>query len=71
MPETRMGMTSAPPSPPTAIYRVEAKEPAAERISWVANVQCQLLGTDDGAAAEDLGRVIGGALGKRIEREPF
>jgi hypothetical protein len=71
MPETRIGTTVSPPSPPTAIYRVEAKEPSAAEISWVANVQCQMLGTDDGAAAEDLGRVIGGALGKRIERGPF
>jgi hypothetical protein len=71
MPDTHMGETASPPSPPTAIYRVEAREPSARRISWVANVQCQLLGTDDGAAAEDLGRVIGGALGRRIEREPF
>jgi hypothetical protein len=71
MPDTYIGETSSPPSPPTAIYRVEAKEPSAAEISWVANVQCKMLGTDEGAAVEDLGRVIGGALGKRIERGPF
>lgn len=30
-----------------------------------------MIGPDDGARAEDLGRVIGGALGKRVDRSPF
>jgi hypothetical protein len=50
---------------------VEAKEAGAATSSWVANVRCQTIGTDDGALAQDLGRLIGGALGKRIERGPL
>ena len=71
IPDTRLGATNSPPPLPTVLFRVEATEPRAAHPSWVANVQCQMTGTDDGALAQDLGRVMGGALGRRIERGPF
>jgi hypothetical protein len=37
--------------------------------SRVASVQCQMTGADEGSVAQELGRVIGGALGKRVERQ--
>lgn len=71
MPTTNLTAPATPPAPPLLIFRVEAKEPQEARISWVANVQCQMIGIDDGARAEDLGRVIGAALGQRIDRRPY
>lgn len=71
VPDTRLGSSSSPPPLPTVLFRVEATEPKAAHPSWVANVQCQTTGTDEGALAQDLGRVIGGALGRRIVRGPF
>lgn len=59
------------PAPPVMIIRVEATEANAPRGSWIANVRCEALGSDDGARAQDLGRLIGGALGKRINRGPL
>jgi len=51
--------------------RVEATEGQTTRTSWVASVQCRIIGTDDGQLAQDLGRAIGAALGKRLERGPL
>ncbi len=71
IPEARIARPEPPPSPPLLLIRVEAKESQAVRGAWVANVQCEMVGTDDGALAEDLGRVIGQSLGKRVERGPL
>ena len=68
MPDSHLGTTSSPPPLPTILFHVEATEPNAAHASWVANVQCRMTGTDDGALAEDLGRVMGGALGRRVAR---
>lgn len=71
MPNTRMVTPEPAPSAPLLIFRVEATEGHASQVSWVVTVRCQTIGTDDGARAEDLGRVIGGALGKRVNLTPF
>jgi hypothetical protein len=34
-------------------------------------MQCLITGSDEGSVAQGLGRVIGGALGKRVERQAF
>ena len=52
--------------------RVDATEGKNTRIAWIASLQCQMTGRpDDGGVAQELGRVIGGALGKRVERQAF
>lgn len=72
LPTTRLANPRAPaPAPPLLFLRVDATEGNAPRISWVASVQCQMTGSDEGQVAEDLGHVIGSALGQRIERRPF
>ena len=50
------------------IIRIDATEAQSTRVSWVASIQCQRTGGDDGQLAYELGRVIGGTLGQRIER---
>ena len=63
---------SAPAAQPLLALRVDATEGKNTRIIWVASLQCQITGRpDDGGVARELGRVIGGALGKRVERQAF
>ena len=63
---------SAPSAQPLLALRVDATEGKNTRIAWVASLQCQMTGRpDDGGVAQELGRVIGGALGKRVERQAF
>ncbi|HME20175.1 MAG TPA: hypothetical protein VKI44_02215 [Acetobacteraceae bacterium] len=68
-----MGLTASrsPPAPPLMFVRVEATVQGATRISWVASVQCQMIGSSEADFAEELGLVIGSALGERTERRPF
>jgi hypothetical protein len=61
----------APPTTPMLFLRIDATVDTESRISWVASVQCQMTGTDEGLLAQQLGRIVGGALGQRIERRPL
>ena len=67
------GVTAQPPPPaqPDLFVRVDATEGEATRIAWVASVQCRMVGSDEGQLAQDLGHVIGSALGQRIDRRAF
>ena len=60
-----------PPTPPLLFLRIDATVDTETRISWVASVQCQMIGSDEGLLAQELGRVVGGVLGQRIERRPL
>lgn len=63
---------SAPAGQLLLALRVDATEGKNTRIAWIASLQCQMTGRpDDGSVAQELGRVIGGALGKRVERQAF
>jgi hypothetical protein len=62
---------SAPAAQPLLALRVDATEGKNARIAWIASLQCQMTGSDEGGVAQELGRVIGGALGKRVERQAF
>jgi hypothetical protein len=69
MPDTRPAIR-APASSPLNL-RVDATEGGTVPISWSATVQCRRTGTDDGALAQDLGRMIGGVLGRRVGLRPI
>ena len=62
---------SAPAAQPLLALRVDATEGKNTRIAWIASLQCQMTGSDDGDVAQELGRVIGGMLGKGVERQAF
>ena len=62
---------SAPAAQPLLTLRVDATEGKNTRIAWIASLQCQMTGSDDGDVAQELGRVIGGMLGKGVERQAF
>jgi hypothetical protein len=48
-----------------------AGEPELPHAQSVLQVQCQVTGPMRAAWAQELGRVIGGVLGKRVERQTF
>ena len=56
---------------PLLILRIEASAGQTAPASWVASVQCGIMGSDDEQRAQDLGRAIGGILGQRVERRPL
>ena len=70
MPATGMRASRAAAQPLLAL-RVDATEGKNTRIAWIATLQCQVTGSDEGKVAQELGRVIGSALGKRVERQAF
>ena len=63
-----MASRSVPAAQPLLVVRVTAAGKDA-RIAWVASMQCRMTGSDEGRLAQELGRVIGGALGTRVERQ--
>jgi hypothetical protein len=71
LPSNRFAAPRPSSAPPLLFLRVDATEGSSPRILWVASVQCGMTSPDEGQLAKDLGRVIGGALGQRIERRPF
>jgi hypothetical protein len=46
------------------LVRVEATAVKDARIAWIASMQCRMTEPDEGRLAQELGRVIGGALGR-------
>ncbi len=71
MPSNGLLAPRLPPKPPLMFVRVDASVGNSTTVAWVATVQCQMAGTDEGQFAEDLGRLVGSTLGKRTERQPF
>lgn len=67
------GITSPPSSPPLPLrsIRVDATVRSTGQTVWLASVQCQMIGTDEGQLARDLGQLVGKTLGKTTQREPF
>ena len=61
----------APTAQPLLVLRMDATVGTDTRSAWIASVQCRMTGSDEGDVAQELGRVIGGALGKRVERQAF
>lgn len=68
MPSNRITAPPAARASPRLDVHVDARRRNESRVSWAATVQCRATGTDEGRLAQDLGRVIGSALGRRIER---
>ena len=61
----------APTAQPLLVLRMDATVGTDTRSAWIASVQCRMTGSDEGDVAQELGRVIGGALGKKVERQAF
>lgn len=71
LPSTGLTAPRSASTPPLLFMRVDATVGNASRVSWLAALQCRMIGSDEGQLAEDLGQVVGKALGHRIERQPL
>jgi hypothetical protein len=71
MPSSRVTQRPAAVAPPMLFMRVEALPTDTKRAAWIATLQCRIAGTDDGQRAEDLGHLVGGLFGQRLERRLF
>lgn len=69
--ESRFGGAPQAPGPGTLQLRAELRPSMAEPVAWVASLQCSLQGSDDRQLAYDMGTVIGGAIGRRVEQGSF
>ncbi len=58
-------------SPMVLFLRVELTDTHAARPSWVASLQCNVTGTDDGQLAQDIGYLVGTTIGQRVDRRRF
>ena len=52
------------------VVRFEARNIGADAPDWVASLQCTMQGTDNKTLAYQLGRLIGGAIGKQRSNAP-
>ena len=52
------------------VVRFEARNVGADAPDWVASLQCTMQGTDNKTLAYQLGRLVGGALGKQRSNAP-
>lgn len=55
--------------PATLFLRAEVRPSANGPVNWVATVQCTLQGGDTQRLAYQLGALIGGSVGKRVEAQ--
>jgi hypothetical protein len=56
-----------PPSRPMLSIKAQATVSGSDRVAWVALIQCKRTGSNDGQLATELGQLVGGILGKRVE----
>jgi len=52
------------------VVRFEVRNVGADAPDWVASLQCTMQGTDNKTLAYQLGRLIGGAIGKQRSNAP-
>ena len=52
------------------VVRFEARNVGADAPDWVASLQCTMQGTDNKTLAYQLGRLVGGAIGKQRSNAP-
>jgi hypothetical protein len=52
------------------VVQFEARNVGAAAPDWVASLQCTMQGTDNKTLAYQLGRLIGGAIGKQRSNAP-
>ncbi len=71
MPQTGLRERFSRAQPATLFLRAEVRAVGSEQVSWVGVVQCTLQSNDDRALAHQMGRLIGGTIGKRIDRSPI
>ena len=69
--QSRLGGNRQSPGPTTLLMRAEIRRTPADRVAWVAVLQCTEIGDDQPARAYDLGTVIGATIGQRVDQRRF
>lgn len=71
--ETRLRLRppSHPHDPVTLVLRADLTRHGATQVLWVASLQCQLSEQEATSLAYDLGRLIGGSIGRTMARRVF
>lgn len=69
--ESRFGGNRQSSGPVTLRLRVEIRRSATDPVAWAATLRCTMRGDDERQLAYDIGTVIGGAVGRRVERKSF
>nr|WP_294524207.1 hypothetical protein [uncultured Rhodopila sp.] len=67
MPSEQFRGSRTPPSLPMLSIKAQATVSGSDRVAWVALIQCKRTGPNDGKLATELGQLVGGILGKRVE----
>nr|WP_294566632.1 hypothetical protein [uncultured Rhodopila sp.] len=67
MPSEQSRGDRTPPSLPMLSIKAQATVSGSDRVAWVALIQCKRTGHNDGQLATELGQLVGGILGKRVE----
>jgi hypothetical protein len=71
MPRYDMFSPAPAPQPVIRMLRAQLRDAQSNAVDWVATLQCTPQGNDNRQLAYDLGTLIGGAIGKRIDRTPL
>jgi hypothetical protein len=71
MPSEQLRGGPTPPSLPMLSIKAQATVSGSDRVAWVALIQCKRTGPNDGQLATELGQLVGGILGKRVENAPL
>lgn len=70
-PSSQFGGDGSAPAAATLQLRAELRPSPADPVAWVATLQCTLQGSDERRLAYDIGTVIGGAIGRRVDAQSF
>jgi hypothetical protein len=71
MPRYDMFSPAPAPQPVILMLRARLRDAQTDTVDWIATLQCTPQGNDNRQLAYDLGTLIGGAIGKRIDRGPL
>ena len=71
MPRYDMFSSAPAPQPVILMLRARLRDAQTDTVDWIATLQCTPQGNDNRQLAYDLGTLIGGAIGKRIDRGPL
>lgn len=60
-----------PHSPATLALRAEVTRRGGTQVDWILSLQCQMTEQEPMELAYEVGRLIGGALGRTVPRQAF
>jgi len=71
IPSRRLGQPQPPPPPAILFLRAELSPMDAERVDWVASLQCPIGGATPEDLSVQMGALIGDIVGRSVPRTAF